>query len=279
MPFPELNLKQAWLIPSSRALPNPNGTAPGWFVSRPDGRVAWRCPVHRARCARCGPTTRCPVCAHCGLGADVAVRTYRLTGIGESQVAEILGEELLRRPNPEVATYARAEAVDVRVSAVGGKDGSGSDGRAADELVEEAAAVVTERLADHVWAEGETTWSEAIGARLGGARMAARRPARSGPGPVGALFGDVDWMTLAEARPDDRDADTGAGTGDDRRPASTSRVTSGSAPAPRSASRFARANGAATPPCRSQSSRPSRRASTRPDERSWAAATVGRGPP
>ena len=39
MPFPELNLKQAWLIPSAEALPNPNGTAPGWFVDRPDGRV------------------------------------------------------------------------------------------------------------------------------------------------------------------------------------------------------------------------------------------------
>ena len=33
-PFPELNLKQAWLIPSAEALPNPNGTAPGWFVRR-----------------------------------------------------------------------------------------------------------------------------------------------------------------------------------------------------------------------------------------------------
>ena len=39
MPFPELNLKQAWLIPSATALPNPNGTAPGWFVTRPDGGV------------------------------------------------------------------------------------------------------------------------------------------------------------------------------------------------------------------------------------------------
>ena len=35
-----------------------------------------------------------------GLGADVAIRTFRLTGIGESAVAEILGEELLRRGDP-----------------------------------------------------------------------------------------------------------------------------------------------------------------------------------
>ena len=38
-PFPESNVKQAWIIPSATALPNPNGTAPGWWVARPDGRV------------------------------------------------------------------------------------------------------------------------------------------------------------------------------------------------------------------------------------------------
>ncbi|HEY7970082.1 MAG TPA: competence/damage-inducible protein A, partial [Candidatus Limnocylindrales bacterium] len=37
LPFPEINLKQAWLVPSATALPNPNGTAPGWWVGRPDG--------------------------------------------------------------------------------------------------------------------------------------------------------------------------------------------------------------------------------------------------
>ena len=35
LPFPELNLKQAWRIPSATVLENPNGTAPGWFVTRP----------------------------------------------------------------------------------------------------------------------------------------------------------------------------------------------------------------------------------------------------
>ena len=31
-PFPEVNRKQAWTIPSATILPNPNGTAPGWLV-------------------------------------------------------------------------------------------------------------------------------------------------------------------------------------------------------------------------------------------------------
>ncbi|MEA2578185.1 MAG: hypothetical protein QOD78_1773, partial [Chloroflexota bacterium] len=122
LPFPELNLKQAWLIPSAEPLPNPNGTAPGWFVSRPDGRVAIALPGPPREMRPMWADDALPRLRSRGLGADVAVRTYRLTGIGESQVAEILGEEILRTSNPEVATYARAEAVDVRISAVGGSD-------------------------------------------------------------------------------------------------------------------------------------------------------------
>ncbi len=36
-PMPESNIKQAWLIPSCRAIDNPRGTAPGWWVER-DGK-------------------------------------------------------------------------------------------------------------------------------------------------------------------------------------------------------------------------------------------------
>ena len=38
--MPERNAKQAWLIPSAEALPNPVGTAPGWWVER-DGKVTY----------------------------------------------------------------------------------------------------------------------------------------------------------------------------------------------------------------------------------------------
>ena len=133
-----------------------------------------RCPGRRARCGRCGSNEVLPRLRERGLGATVAVRTFRLAGIGESQVAEVLGEEMLRRPDPEVATYARLEAVDVRVSASVTVAGSAA------EAVEAAAAVVRERLGDHVWAEGDTTWATAIGERLG-QRVGGSRSRRSGP--------------------------------------------------------------------------------------------------
>ena len=116
MPFLAINLKQAWLIPSAVApcrtrterRPAGGSTVPTAGSSSP-------CPGRRARCVRCGATRCCPACASAAWARDRAVRTLRLTGIGESLVADRLGEALLRAANPEVATYARADAVDVRI--------------------------------------------------------------------------------------------------------------------------------------------------------------------
>ena len=210
IPFPELNLKQAWRIPSCEPLPNPNGTAPGWFVSAEDGRIAIALPGPPREMRPMWADQALPRLRTRGLGADVAVRTYRLMGIGESQVADVLGESMLRNANPEVATYARAEAVDVRISAQSEHDAAGVM-RTAEALVEAAAATVVDRLSAHIWAEGDQTWSGAIGARL------AERGWRLGlveigtGGQVMSLFGDVDWIALAEARPDDQGSGEASG--------------------------------------------------------------------
>jgi nicotinamide-nucleotide amidase len=211
IPFPELNLKQAWRIPSAEPLPNPNGTAPGWFVSRSDGRITVALPGPPREMRPMWAEHALPRLRSRGLGADVAVRTYRLMAIGESQVAEILGEDLLRTPNPEVATYARAEAVDVRISAVAGLDATGRS-RTAESLVEEAAAIVTARLADHVWGRGDQTWADAIGTRLADRGWRLALVELGTRGQVCALFGDVDWVVQAEVRSADRDGMDGEPT-------------------------------------------------------------------
>lgn len=216
LPFPEINRKQAWIIPSSEALPNPNGTAPGWFVRRPDGRVLVAMPGPPREMRPMWHDEAVPRLRARGLGAPVAARTYRLMGIGESQVAELLGEALLRAANPIVATYARADAVDVRISAtdaspaLDGADASGAPVRSAETLVAEAATVVEARLGPHIWATGDTTWPGAIGARLAdlGWRLATNE--RGTGGQLGALLGDVPWLRLGEAWSiDDGRADDG----------------------------------------------------------------------
>ncbi|MEA2653180.1 MAG: nicotinamide-nucleotide amidase [Chloroflexota bacterium] len=218
--FPESNLKQAWRIPSAAALPNPHGTAPGWLVSRADGRVIVALPGPPREMRPMWSTEVLPRLEAIGLGGPVASRTYRLAGIGESQVAEILGTDLLRSSNPIVATYARVEAVDVRISAVAEGE------RSAEELVEEAASVALGHLGEFVWATGETTWSEAIGARLAELGFTLAVVEIGTGGSLAALLGDPPWLRFTESlsleapaatahdEPDHADADADAETSD-----------------------------------------------------------------
>ena len=131
--YSEANRKQAWLIPSASSLPNPNGTAPGWWVDRPDGRVIVALPGPAPRDAtRCGATRCCRGWWHAAWAPTGPSRRCGSSGIGESLLVDAIGEEVLRRRNPEVATYARVDAVDVRVSATaeGGRTRTGAGGRA-----------------------------------------------------------------------------------------------------------------------------------------------------
>jgi nicotinamide-nucleotide amidase len=210
LPFPEINLKQAWVLPSCVPLSNPNGSAPGWLVTRPDGRVIVAMPGPPREMRPMWENEVLPRLKARGLGRELAVRTFRLTGIGESQVAEILGEELLRKPDPEVATYARLEAVDVRVSASGSAN-PGQAGASPQARVAEASTIVLERLGAYVWAEGDTTWAAALGERLGqlGWRLAIEEIGTGGQ--LAALLGDVPWLALVEGRPLGGPDDDGGG--------------------------------------------------------------------
>ena len=192
MAFPELNLKQAWLIPSATSLPNPNGTAPGWYVVRPDGRTVVALPGPPREMRPMWADHALPRLLEHGLGTEMATRTYRLAGIGESQVAERLGEVMLRAANPTVATYARAEAVDVRIAAVADPP------RTADQRIEEAASIVLDLLGDHVWSTGTTTWSEAIGVRLEELGWTLATVEIGTAGAFGMLIGDRPWYRFDE---------------------------------------------------------------------------------
>lgn len=162
VPFPAANLKQAWLIPSATSIPNDRGTAPGWWVERPDGRAIVALPGPPREMRPMWTDWVLPRLAQRGLGRPLVAVTLRTTGIGESLIADRLGPLLARDAEPLVATYARAEAVDVRISA---HERPGWDASSA---VAATTSHVEEALAGHVWARGTTSWAEAIAAALDG---------------------------------------------------------------------------------------------------------------
>ncbi|GGS34916.1 CinA family nicotinamide mononucleotide deamidase-related protein [Deinococcus knuensis] len=148
--MPEINRKQAWLIPSAEALPNPVGTAPGWFVRTTRGTpkllVALPGPPREMqRMWREQVLPRLPL-----PGAALEHTTIHTQGIGESNLAELLGD-LTRQANPSVATYARATGVDVRVAA------SAPDRDQAAALLHPVRQRVRELLARWTWGEDDQT--------------------------------------------------------------------------------------------------------------------------
>ncbi|HYO44245.1 MAG TPA: molybdopterin-binding protein [Candidatus Limnocylindrales bacterium] len=190
--FPSVNVKQAWVIPSATPLPNPNGTAPGWWVDRPDGRVIVTLPGPPREMRPMWTDEVLPRLAARGVGADLVVRTLRLHGVGESQVAEVLGDALLRATNPIVATYARHEAVDVRISARDAGD------RSAASLADEAETVVGDALGRFVWARGATTWAGAVGEALAARGWTLATTERGTAGALVALLRGLENVRLAQ---------------------------------------------------------------------------------
>ena len=188
--MPEANLKQAWLIEGASALTNGQGTAPGWWVERPDGGLILALPGPPVELM---PMWREQVVGRLlerGIGSDRAARTLRLSGIGESALVELIGEELLRAANPQVATYARPDAVDVRISAVA------ADGRSAQAIVDETVEQLLPRVGEFVFAEDQEGWADALGRRLAGRRLATVELGTAGQ--LMGLLGTAPFLQYAQ---------------------------------------------------------------------------------
>jgi nicotinamide-nucleotide amidase len=118
-PMPAANRRQALLIPSAEPLPNPIGSAPGWWADR-DGVVVALMPGVPSEMRRMWAEQVRP-----RLGArfalpPLAIRSVKAFGIGESAMAERLGELLTAPPEGvDVGIYARDDGVHVRFSTHG----------------------------------------------------------------------------------------------------------------------------------------------------------------
>jgi nicotinamide-nucleotide amidase len=112
--MPERNIKQATLIPSAQALPNPRGTAPGWWVEK-DGHIIAAMPGVPREMYYMWENEVIPRLAPFA-GGLIFTRILRVWGLGESAVEERLGS-VIHNNNPTIATYAKSDAIDVRITA------------------------------------------------------------------------------------------------------------------------------------------------------------------
>jgi nicotinamide-nucleotide amidase len=92
-------------------------------------------------------------------GGSIFTRLFRVSGLGESAVEERL-DEILHSNNPTIATYAKNDAVDVRVTA------KAEDQQKAVELVEHMEAQVRRLLGHHIFGIDKDTLQSIIGKHL-----------------------------------------------------------------------------------------------------------------
>ncbi len=120
--FPGRNVKQAMLIPSATAIPNPRGTAPGWWVEK---NAAGALGAGQYIIAMPGPPSEMTrmweievepkLSALAGQGVLVS-RVLKTIGVGESHIDEMVAP-LLKSANPSIGVYAKPDGVYLRLAA------------------------------------------------------------------------------------------------------------------------------------------------------------------
>lgn len=136
--MPEINLKQAAIVPSAEPLANPIGSAPGWWVDR-DQCVVVLMPGVPSEMRRMWTEQVVPRLAGRFSLPPLHVRVVKTFGIGESAAAERLGS-LLTGTDPAAGIYARDDGVHVRFSS-----------RTSASVVDEAIAAAVALLGDDVY--------------------------------------------------------------------------------------------------------------------------------
>lgn len=157
--MPERNVKQATLIPSAQVLPNPVGTAPGWWVEH-QGRVIASMPgvpheMHKMWEEQVQPRLAKRITG----GGTIVSRTLKLIGIGESHAEEALGE-LTRSLNPTLATYAKSDGIHLRLTS---KSATRADAEA---LLDGFEPQVRARVEEWVYGDESASFPVVVGAML-----------------------------------------------------------------------------------------------------------------
>ncbi len=160
--MPERNVKQAWTTPSTTTLPNPRGTAPGWFVRR-DGHVIIAMPGVPREMERMWEEEAMPRLMAVA-GQTLVTRILRVIGLGESTVEERVSD-LIHMTNPTLATYAKIDAVDLRISA------KAATRAEAEAMLLPVEALARQRMTDpdgtnYVFGEDKITLAAVIGQHL-----------------------------------------------------------------------------------------------------------------
>ena len=119
-PMPETNIKQATLIPSAQAIPNPMGTAPGWWAER-NGSVIAAMPGPPREIQRMWEREVAPRLKERNPGVAIVTRNLKTFGITEGGLDEMLSP-LFKSENPQLGIYSKQDGIHLRAIATAATD-------------------------------------------------------------------------------------------------------------------------------------------------------------
>lgn len=156
--MPPANVSQAMVPDGARLLVNRHGTAPGLWLEDERGRFVAMLPgVPREMRGMLADTLLPLLRERAGTdGAVVLSRTLRTTGIGESALAELLGDIAAGVDGLPLAFLPGWEGVDLRLTA------RGAPREHAERAIHAAVSKLRERAARYVYGEGITDLADVV---------------------------------------------------------------------------------------------------------------------
>lgn len=116
--MPEHNLRQAEMIPSAESLPNPRGTAPGWWVTRKENTIV-ALPGPPRELQPMWKNEVLPRIQSRFPGEPILSRTVKTYGVAEARVSELV-QPFFAADNPLPGVYSKPDGIHIRLIAHGG---------------------------------------------------------------------------------------------------------------------------------------------------------------
>lgn len=153
--MPVSNIRQATLIPSAVSIPNPRGTAPGWWVEK-NGKILVCMPGPPGEMQEMWQSEVFPR-LQAKSGAIILSRTLKTFGVSESKIEEMV-RHMVKSANPTLATYAKVDGIYLRIAA------KASRPTEAQEMISRYESEIRSVLGDVIWgADADTQEGVAAG--------------------------------------------------------------------------------------------------------------------
>ena len=158
MPMPAANNKQAMRIPSAEAIPNSEGTAPGWWVEK-DDKVIVAMPGPPGELYNIWEQKVAPRLRARSSGQVIVTRNIKTINIGEAALAEKISP-FTEGENPYLGIYAKRDGVHLRIIS------SASTEKKAREMLAPMEKGIIEAVGFYIWGFDEDTPEKVVAKSL-----------------------------------------------------------------------------------------------------------------